>query len=219
MGRWINSDDPGVLTEVQINLFAYCYNNSVNYVDPTGYGAVLRAAPVCPSGVLTAIKLTKWNRSYYVDYFSSTWKSGCYQVYSFTSNPSNSHFTIYIFWVRVNSYKDWITYLEKEYGWIGSLDQWFEDTLDLIGEAGDIIPQIAFISSVISYALNILTSYSPREMKYILKMLNKYKGNEKTIYIVFFMDQISMSAKRKYWLWGPIVGWNRNLLFSQVKPY
>ncbi|MCK9470373.1 MAG: RHS repeat-associated core domain-containing protein [Bacilli bacterium] len=37
IGRFINADDIGVLTEGELNLFAYCANNPVMHVDPNGY--------------------------------------------------------------------------------------------------------------------------------------------------------------------------------------
>ena len=44
VGRWISPDSIDYLNPESINglnLYAYCLNNPVNYVDPTGYSAIL----------------------------------------------------------------------------------------------------------------------------------------------------------------------------------
>ena len=202
-----------------LNLYVYANSNPVKYMDPTGHAAVLKAAPVCPSGVLNAIKLTKWNKSYYVSIFSSTWKSRGYQIYSFQSNVSNSSYTRYNFWVKSNTRKDWYNYIKENFSYIETLDSWFENHFGYLGETGEFFTRTAFFSSVISEALRLLPTYAPKEMRYILNMLKKSNVNDKTIYIVFYMDHISVSAKRKYVLWGPIVGWRETYISRQVKPY
>ena len=72
-GRFINADDTSILQMTQGellggNLYAYCGNNGVMNVDLNGHAITplwlsipnskftLRAVPLCPSGVLKAIK-------------------------------------------------------------------------------------------------------------------------------------------------------------------
>ena len=179
----------------------------------------LRAVPLCPSGVLKAIKLTKWYKSYDFRFFSNVFISNIYQVYTFTITSSQYSYFMYNIWTRVDSYKGWMNYLVKKYGWISKLKSEIEYGLGLLDSIPTIPIYISGPAAVVSFISSNLPAYIPNEARYVLRMLTNYRETESSIFIAYSLDVISMRAKRKYWLWGPIVGWEKTYLFKSLLPY
>lgn len=223
VGRFINADDTAILQATQEellggNLFAYCVNNPVVYSDPSGY-SVIKSAPICPSGVIAAIKLLNWNNRFNLRFFSSMRSSGIYEIYSFTYADSLYHYYIYNVWVRVDSFVGWMKYLSKKYGWVANLQAEIEYGLGILSSVSTIPTYISSPADVISYILGKLPNYAPKEERYILKILQNYKSNSNSIYIAFSLDIISVSARKAYWLWGPIVGWSNYYFNNYLTAY
>lgn len=236
-GRFINADDTSVLQATQgdllgANLFAYCYNNPVMLNDPSGYLTIaeinallypkvnvyLRASPICPSSVRTAINITNWNKTFNLNRYISMRISGKYEVYTFTETKSDYQFYNYDIWVRVNSFLGWLKYIKDTYGSFATLKADMEYLLSILGSVATIPYYISFPGAVISVISEHLPYY-PKEARFIMRMLENYKANNNSIYIPYHLDYTSFRAKRKYFLWGPIVRWDSFITYSYFKTY
>lgn len=187
----MNADDVESLAFQNIilnmNLFAYCMNDSVNGQDPMGYGMVITAPKRCPSEPLHAIKDSGLqNKSMSVFTGANDQYIGCtdlgngFHVYTFAHGYSATYRRVSQYLVGAMTAQQWGKYLNGQYGLIENI----QGTIGLMNEAiggvygaPDQIVIGMFLLDLLSYIPNRKKEYikskvptsTKKEMRYVWK--------------------------------------------------